>query len=104
MDIVMVYVNTGSEAEARTIGRALVESGLAAAANVIPGLTSYYRWDGELREVREATVVAKTRAALLDRVTDKVTSLHAYERPAILAVEVAAGEPAYLDWIRSETA
>jgi len=50
MDIRFVYMTAGSLAEARTIGRELVESGLAACVNILPGMQSVYRWEGKIEE------------------------------------------------------
>jgi periplasmic divalent cation tolerance protein len=99
MDVILVYVNTPTAAEARRIGRALVEARLVAAANVVPGMRSIYRWEGRVREHDEAMLVAKTRAGLVDAAIETASSLHSYERPAILAVPVRGGDPGYLDWV-----
>ena len=104
MEIVLVYVNTPTAAEARRIGRALVEARLAAAANVVPGMRSIYRWEGGVRERDEAMLVAKTRAGLVDAAIETATGLHSYDRPAILAVPVRGGEPGYLDWVVASVA
>jgi periplasmic divalent cation tolerance protein len=46
MDYCVVLVTASSEPAAKTIARTLVEERLAACVNIIPGLTSIYRWDG----------------------------------------------------------
>jgi periplasmic divalent cation tolerance protein len=104
MAVNLVYVNTADRAEAQRIGRALVESRLAAAANIVPQVSSIHRWRGEVREAAEALLVLKTTSALVGAVIERVRSMHAYECPSILAMPVEAGNPDYLAWVEAETA
>ncbi len=99
----MVYMTAADEDEAGRIGRALVEARLAAGVNVIPGARSIYRWRGAVRERSEVVVIAKTRESLVERLVAKVEELHSYECPCVVALPIAAGTPAYLDWIAAET-
>jgi periplasmic divalent cation tolerance protein len=99
-DVMMAYVTTSSRAEALKLGRALVEERLAACANVFDGMTSIYRWNGQLHEDEEAVLIVKTTSGMLDRLTARVRELHSYELPCVLAWKIAAGNPPYLDWMR----
>ncbi len=99
----LVYVTTGSLEEARRIGRALVEERLAAAVNIITGVTSIYRWDDAIHEADEVVVVAKTRAERLGALTARVREMHAYDCPGVVAFMVAGGSEPYLRWIAAET-
>lgn len=103
MSVSLVYVNTADRAEALHIGRVLVEARLAAGANIVPEISSIYRWQGEVREGTEAMLVLKTRSELVDEIVGKVRSLHSYECPSIVAVPVTAGNPDYLAWVDHET-
>lgn len=103
MSALFVYVTASDEAEARRVGRALVEERFAACANVIPGMRSIYRWQGEVQEASEAVLILKTTAALLDRLTARVKELHSYDVPCVVGLPIAGGNPDYLDWIRAET-
>ena len=99
----LVYVTTGSMEEARRIGRALVEERLAAAVNIIAGVTSIYRWDGAIREANEVVVVAKTQEERLGALTARVREMHAYDCPGVVALPVVGGSEPYLRWIAAET-
>ena len=103
MSVSLVYVNTADRAEARRIGRAMVDARLAAAANIIPEISSIFHWQGEVRDRSEAMLVLKTKSELVDEIVDKVRSLHSYECPPIIVVPVAAGNPDYLAWVDRET-
>jgi len=102
MSVSLVYINTADRAEALTIGRALVEAGLVASANVVPEISSVYDWQGEVRERSEAVLILKTKSGLLDDIVDRVQALHSYECPSIVAVPITGGNPDYLDWVERE--
>ena len=104
MSACMVYITAGDEAEAKALGRALVEARLAACANVLPGITPIYWWEGKVEEGSEVALIAKTRADLVERLTEFVKERHSYDCPCVVALPIAAGNPAFLDWIAAETA
>ena len=102
MQYCSIYITTGDEAEARKIGRTLVEEKLAACVNFHP-IQSIYRWEGKIEEEREIAVLVKTRAELADRVIERVKELHSYEVPCIVSFPIEKGYPAYLQWIGEST-
>jgi len=98
---VRVIFVTGPETDTlRSIGRVLVEEGLAACVNVVPGITSVYRWEGEIRTEPEAMAIIKTTEDLVQAARLRVAELHPYDVPEFIAMEVAEGSPAYLRWVR----
>lgn len=103
MEYVLLYVTTSSRDEAMAIGRAIVEERLAACANVLPGMSSIYRWQGTVEQADEAVLLLKTRAALADQATRRVVALHSYECPCVVALPLEAGNPSYLQWISEQT-
>jgi periplasmic divalent cation tolerance protein len=103
MEYRFIYVTAGSEEEARTIARTLVEERLAACANVIDRVTSYYWWEGAVQSDPEAVLIAKTQADRVDAVVARVKALHSYDCPCVVALPLVGGNPAFLDWIAAET-
>lgn len=103
-DIRMIYITAPSQDEAMTLARILVEERLAACANVLGPITSVYWWDGKVNEGAEIALIAKTRAALVDALIARVRQVHPYECPCVVSLPVEAGNPAFLDWITTETA
>jgi periplasmic divalent cation tolerance protein len=102
---VRVVLVTGPEPETlESIGRVLVEERLAACVNIIPGVTSVYRWEGEIRTDSEALAVIKTTEDCVQAVRLRVAELHPYEVPEFVALEVVEGSPAYLQWVRESVA
>ena len=99
----LLYVTASSRDEALAIGRAAVEEQLAACANVLEGMTSIYRWQGQLEQSTECVLLLKTRSELVPRLIDRVRGLHSYECPCIVELPVTGGYPAYLQWIADST-
>lgn len=103
-DAVTVVLTTAPDGEtAERIARALVGEGLIACANVVPGVTSIYRWEGEVRRDGEVLVVMKTTRGRLAALFGRAAELHPYEVPELLALDVSAGLPAYGRWVADET-
>ncbi len=100
----VVLVNTPTD-HAEKIARELVEKKLAACVNVVPGVRSFYFWEGKLVADDESTLLVKTRASLLPELTEAVRAVHPYRVPEVLSLVVdgGAGNPDYIAWIRSET-
>jgi periplasmic divalent cation tolerance protein len=88
---------------AQRIADALVGERLAACVNVLPGLRSVYRWQGTIERADEVLLLIKTVRAQLASVTARVAALHPHELPELVAVEVAGGLAAYLDWVTEQT-
>ncbi len=81
----------------------LVEERLAACVNLVPGLTSIYRWQGTLRREPEYLLLIKTTAARFTQVRERIRALHPYEVPEIIALPIRDGDPAYLNWLTENT-
>jgi periplasmic divalent cation tolerance protein len=102
MAAILVYVTAATLEDAKSIGAAIVGERLAACANVIPGMTSIYRWEGEVRQDSEAVLILKTTEDRLDALTTRVRTLHPYDLPCVVALPIRGGNPAFLDWIAGE--
>lgn len=103
MSACMIYVTTSTREEAVGIARQLVESRLAACANVLPAVTSVYWWQGALQEDSEAVLIVKTRRDLVGEVTAKVKELHSYDCPCVVSIRLEGGNEDYFEWISKET-
>ncbi len=76
---------------------------LAACVSILPGIRSVYRWEGAVESADELLLLIKTSLPRVEAMTTRICQLHPYELPEVIAVEVAAGLPAYLAWIAAET-
>jgi periplasmic divalent cation tolerance protein len=95
----IVLTTAGSEEEARKIARALVDRRAAACVNIVPQVTSIYRWQGNVEEAREWLLIVKTTAAAFGQVRGAITELHSYDIPECICLTIEDGSPAYLQWI-----
>lgn len=103
-DILVVLCTAPDEEVASNLGKELVEHGLAACVNLIPKLRSIYRWQGSLCDEAEVLMVIKTRAGKVEQLGAAIQAGHPYENPEVIAIPVAAGLEAYLQWVRAGTA
>jgi periplasmic divalent cation tolerance protein len=98
-DKIVVLSTCASEDEAEKLARALIDQRLAACVNVIGGMTSYYRWKGNLETSAEWLLVIKTSRARFDELRAAIEKQHSYEVPEVIALPVVDGAPNYLNWI-----
>lgn len=98
-----VHITAPDRERAELIARALVDERLAACVNIVGGVRSVYRWEGQVQEEDEVLCLVKTRPDLLEALCARVTVLHPHDVPEILAFEVADGSPAYLSWLDAST-
>jgi periplasmic divalent cation tolerance protein len=101
--VTLIYTTFPSKSEAKKIGRALIESGMAACVNIFPKMTSIYVWEGEVQESREAAMLVKTASHRAEDVLAEIKRLHPYSLPARLALAVDGGGADFLEWITRQT-
>ena len=95
----IVLTTAGSEEEAAKIARHLVERGFAACVNIVPHVTSVFRWKDKVEEAREWLLVIKTTAGVFGEVCQAIADLHSYELPECICLAIEDGSPNYLQWI-----
>jgi len=103
MTAYMIYVTAPNENEALKIAQTLVDEQLVACANMLPGMTSIYRWNGGVRQDQEVSLFLKTTEDHIEAVTERVISLHSYDCPCVVNWPITGGNRAFLNWIESET-
>jgi periplasmic divalent cation tolerance protein len=100
---IVLLCTCATEAEGRRLAEALVESKLAACVNLLPGVQSIYRWEGAMECAREVLMVIKSTAERFEGLRARISELHSYDTPEIIALPVTAASEKYLDWMRRET-
>ena len=102
-DFLIVLSTCPDAASAESLGRALVGESLAACVNVVPGLRSIYRWNDTVQAEAEALMIIKTTVARFAALRERLVALHPYEVPEVVALPVADGHHAYLEWVSNAT-
>jgi periplasmic divalent cation tolerance protein len=92
------------DASAARIARVLVEEGLAACVNRLPGVVSVYRWQGEVHEDGEVLLVIKTTTERFEALRHRLLALHPYQVPELAAWPISLGNGTYLRWLEDSTA
>jgi periplasmic divalent cation tolerance protein len=99
----IVLSTAGSLEVARKIAHALVAQGVAACVNIVPQVESVYRWQGTVETSQEFLLIVKTTAERVSKVFETIQSLHSYELPECIALEITAGSEGYLHWIAANS-
>lgn len=84
---------------ASKLANILVENRLAACVNILPAVTSVYRWQGKIEQDNEVLLIIKTRRDRFSALETLIRSHHPYELPEIVAVPIDTGLKDYLNWI-----
>ena len=100
---VVVLMTAGSQEEADRLAQALVAEGLAACVNIVPAMTSVYRWQGAIQRDEEWLLLAKSQRDVLDALVRRVQELHSYDVPEVIALPLVGGSEDYLRWIDEVT-
>jgi periplasmic divalent cation tolerance protein len=98
-ETMVVLVTAPTADKAAEIARVLVEEKLAACGNVLPGIRSIYRWQGEICDEGEALLLLKVPRKRLQELSDRVVKLHPYEVPEVIGLPIEGGNEKYIDWI-----
>lgn len=102
-DVQVVWCTADAE-QGTDLVRALVAERLVACGNVIPGVTSVYRWEGQVETASEVVLMMKTTTERLPALKARIGELHSYDVPEVLVSPITDGSPDYLQWVRQETA
>jgi len=100
---VAIVLTTFGVGQAAVVGKVLVDERLAACVNVLPEMTSIYRWDGVVQQEAEEQMVIKTSTDRLAALETRLRELHPYELPEFLVITADAGAEAYLKWVGVST-
>ena len=96
---VIVLTTLGAQTDAAAFARVLVEERLAACVNVLPAVTSVYRWKGAIEEEGEQQLLIKTTMACVAALEARFQEMHPYELAEFLVLGVSDGSAAYLSWL-----
>ena len=101
MAFMIVIMTAPNKEEAAKLVRTLLEERLIACANILDPVSSLFWWKGKIEEENEVLVLMKSNEPLFKKLSKRVTELHSYDVPEILALPIVEGSPAYLDWMKA---
>ena len=99
---IVILLTAPNDQEAGRIAETLVSSGLAACVQILPEIRSIYRWKGEVARESEVLLLAKTTRERFAELEQAVRSMHTYDTPEIVALQVLAISDDYLKWLKGE--
>ncbi len=97
---IIVFVTAANSSEAKSIAYELLNCKLAACVNIIPMVKSIYWWQSKIEESEESLLIIKSEDNLLEKIVNKIKSIHSYEVPEIIAIKVIGGSEDYLEWVK----
>lgn len=103
MPAVIAHCSCPDSETAARLARVLVEERLAACVQALPGVVSTYRWRDAVQQETEVLLLIKTTRERFDELKARLSDLHPYEAPELIAVDAVDGLAAYLDWIAAAT-
>ena len=101
-NFILVITTVSSETEAKKLGQALIENKLAACVNILPSITSIFRWEGKISAETELIIIAKSHQKLFPMIKEMILSIHSYDVPEIISLPISSGSEEYLKWIEQE--
>jgi len=98
-DYLLLFTTTNHIEDAYRIADHLVAARLVACVNIVPSVSSVYRWKGSVQKDSEVLMILKTRKSKIGRLEKTIREIHSYETPELIAIPVAYGLLEYLKWI-----
>jgi periplasmic divalent cation tolerance protein len=100
---IRVLLSTCPQGVAEELARFLVEGRLAACVNIVPQVTSVYRWEGKVQKQAESLLVIKCPKETAKRAVEALVEKHPYDVPEVIVLTVKGGNSGYFDWVRAST-
>lgn len=100
--LTLIYSPWPDVSSATAAARALVEAGECACVNILPTMTSVYRWDGEVQQDDECVMLVKVPTSAVDSARARIEALHPYETPCVLAIGDVSANPAFAAWAEAQ--
>ncbi len=99
----VIYCTVPNEFSANLIATTLVEENLAACVNIVPSVTSVYKWEDITQTDSELLLIIKTQEDKFEEIENKIKSLHENTLPEIIAIPIIKGSEEYQNWIVEKT-
>lgn len=100
MDYALAISTIDTAQNAAELAKVLVTERIVACVNIMPNVTSIFKWEGVLCEESEHIMFMKTAKPNLEKLRARLPELHSYECPELIVVPITDGFPPYLQWLR----
>ena len=95
----IAYVTAPDEQVAKKLAQGIISGKLAACVSILPGITSIYEWENNIREDPEVLMMIKTRTSKIPKLTEFIKQNHPYDLCEVISTVIQGGNAAYLKWI-----
>jgi periplasmic divalent cation tolerance protein len=102
--MLVVLTTTPNIEEAESLAEKIVGAKLAACVQVLPGMKSFYFWEGAVKKEPEHLLLIKTLPEKYEALQSFILENHSYDVPEIVALEAERVSESYLAWLRDVTA
>jgi len=102
-EFIVLHITVPDENTAASIAKDIVGQKLAACVNILGSIRSIYSWQDKIEDGKEVLMIIKTRRHLFEALSGRISGLHPYSVPEIIAMPIAEGSDKYLEWIREVT-
>ncbi len=99
--MIIILCTTNNLDNAKNIAGALVNEHLCACVNIIPKISSVYKWEGQIVNDEEYLLLIKAKEGLFDKIESRIKELHPYKVPEIISIDIFKGSKEYIDWVNS---
>lgn len=99
---VVFFTTFSNKTEAHKFANFVTSSKLVSCVNLIDGISSHYIWKGKLHVDTEILAIGKTTTTGFQTLKKKLTEIHSYELPELIAIPIVDGHPPYLKWLTSK--
>jgi periplasmic divalent cation tolerance protein len=96
--MLVVFTTVPNKEEGETLARKIVEQRLGACVQVLPQMTSFYFWEGEIQKDSEHLILIKTLSEKYKDLQDFIIKNHSYSVPEIIALSAQDVFRGYLEW------
>ena len=99
---ILIYSTFGDRANAEAVARMIVEQRLGACVNLLPGVKSYFFWEGQMQVDDEIVLLVKSVKEQEAALINFITAHHGYQEPAVMVLPISGGAAGVLEWDRGQ--
>jgi periplasmic divalent cation tolerance protein len=99
-ETITILCTCPDEETAERLARGMIENSHAACVNILPGVQSIFRWEGEVKSDQEVLMLIKTTSTHFFVIEHWLEEHHPYDVPELVAIKAEHVADDYLRWLR----